>query len=134
MAAAARRGAGLRWAALAPTMRAPPQARRTYHFGGFELDPRSGELRKDGMSVRLPDQPFRILMLLLARPGEVVTRDEVRQTLWPGDTFVDFDVSLNSAIKRLRDALDDSAESPRFVETLPRRGYRFLAAVEAVPH
>jgi TolB-like protein/DNA-binding winged helix-turn-helix (wHTH) protein/Tfp pilus assembly protein PilF len=116
-----------------PSMPVPPESRPTYRFGGFELDPRSAELRKDGLTVRLGDQPLQILLLLLRRPGEVVSRDELRQALWPADTFVDFDAGLNSAIKRLRDALGDSAESPRFVETLPRRGYRFLAAVEAEP-
>ncbi|PYQ45484.1 MAG: hypothetical protein DMF77_04035 [Acidobacteria bacterium] len=109
------------------------QSRQTYRFGDFEFDPTSGELRKDGLKVRLQEQPFQILTLLLKRPGEVVTREEVRQALWPGDTFVDFDVGLNSAVKRLRDALGDSADSPRFVETLPRRGYRFIAALEAPP-
>ena len=106
------------------------QAHQTYRFGDFAFDPSSGELHKHGLKVRLQEQPFQILMLLLARPGKVVTREQVRQALWPGDTFVDFDVGLNSAIKRLRDALDDSAEEPRFVETLPRRGYRFIASVE----
>ena len=86
-------------------MEAPP-SRPTYRFGEFEFDPASGELHKDGAKVRLQEQPFQILTLLLKRPGEVVTREEVRQTLWPGDTFVDFDVGLNSAIKRLRDALN----------------------------
>jgi Tol biopolymer transport system component/DNA-binding winged helix-turn-helix (wHTH) protein len=114
-------------------MQAPAESRQTYRFGDFEVDPRSGELRKNGLTVRLQDQPFQILLLLLARPGEVVTRDEVRQSLWPGDTFVDFDMGLNSAIKKLRDALSDSAEKPRFVETLPRRGYRFIAPVEVPP-
>jgi len=108
-------------------------ARQTYRFGDFEFDPTSGELRKDGLKVRLQEQPFQILTLLLKRPGEVVTREEVRQALWPGDTFVDFDVGLNSAVKRLRDALSDSADSPRFVETLPRRGYRFIAPLETPP-
>jgi TolB-like protein/DNA-binding winged helix-turn-helix (wHTH) protein/Tfp pilus assembly protein PilF len=104
---------------------------QTYRFGDFAFEPSSGELHKHGRKVRLQEQPFQILMLLLARPGEVVTREQVRQALWPADTFVDFDAGLNSAIKRLRDALDDSAEEPRFVETLPRRGYRFIAPVEA---
>src|SRR6185369_3269223 len=113
-------------------MEAPP-SRPTYRFGEFEFDPASGELHKDGSKVRLQEQPFQILTLLLRRPGEVVTREEVRQALWPGDTFVDFDVGLNSAIKRLRDALNDSADNPRFVETLPRRGYRFVAALETAP-
>jgi TolB-like protein/DNA-binding winged helix-turn-helix (wHTH) protein/Flp pilus assembly protein TadD len=110
-------------------MEADP-GRPTYHFGDFEFDPTSGELHKGGTTVRLQEQPFQILSLLLTRPGEVVTREEVRRALWPGDTFVDFDVGLNSAVKRLRDALGDSAEHPRYVETLPRRGYRFVAALE----
>src|SRR5260221_1086347 len=108
-------------------------ARQTYRFGDFEFDSTSGELRKDGLKVRLQEQPFQILTLLLKRPGEVVTREEVGRALGPGDTFVDFDVGLNSAVKRLRDALSDSADSPRFVETLPRRGYRFIAPLEAPP-
>jgi TolB-like protein/DNA-binding winged helix-turn-helix (wHTH) protein/Tfp pilus assembly protein PilF len=102
-------------------------------FGTFELDRRTGELRKDGRKVKLQEQPFRILELLLADPGEVVTREQLRTTVWPADTFVDFDDGLNSAIRKLRQALDDSAENPRFVETLPKRGYRFIAplAVES---
>ena len=101
----------------------------TYRFGDVVFDPSSGELHRPGQTVRLQEQPFQILVLLLATPGEVVTRERVRQALWPGDTFVDFDAGLNSAVKRLRDALGDSAEEPRFVETLPRRGYRFIAPV-----
>ena len=89
----------------------------------------SGELRRHGLKIRLPDQSFQILRLLLSRPGEVVTREELRNALWTSETFVDFDVGLNSAIRKLREALDDSAENPRFVETLPRRGYRFIATV-----
>ena len=107
----------------------PP--RPAYRFGGFELDPRSGELKGHGETVRLPEQPLQFLLLLLARPGEIVTRDEMRRALWPSDTFVGFDVGLNSAVKRLRDALHDSADNPRFIETLPRRGYRLKMAVEA---
>src|SRR5215471_1390967 len=99
-------------------------------FGAFEADLRSGELRKHGRRIKLQDQPFQVLALLLERPGEVVTREELRQKLWPADTFVDFDVGLNTAIKRLRDALSDTAESPRYVETLPRRGYRLIAQVD----
>jgi TolB-like protein/DNA-binding winged helix-turn-helix (wHTH) protein/Tfp pilus assembly protein PilF len=105
---------------------------RKARFGVFEADVRTGELRKHGVKIKLQDQPFRILALLLERPGEVVTRDELQLKLWPADTFVDFDTGLNTAIKRLRDALGDSAESPRFVETLPRRGYRFIASVERI--
>jgi len=96
-------------------------------FGVFEADLRSGELRKSGVKIKLHDQPFQILTMLLERPGELVTRDEIRKSLWPGETFVDFDHSLNNAVNRLREALGDSAESPRFIETLPRRGYRFVA-------
>jgi DNA-binding winged helix-turn-helix (wHTH) protein len=102
-------------------------------FGLFEFDPRSGELRKQGLKVRLQGQPVEILSMLLARPGELVTREELQKKLWPQDTFVDFDPSLNAAMKRLRSALGDSAETPRFIETLARRGYRFLAPVDAQP-
>ncbi len=101
-----------------------------YRFGAFEVDPRAGELRKHGIRIKLQDQPLRVLSMLLERPGEVVTREELRQKLWPADTFVDFDHGLNSAINKLRDALSDSADAPRFIETLPRRGYRFTGVVE----
>ena len=110
-------------------MEATARIRRT-RFGAFEVDPRSGELYKHGIRLKLQDQPFQILALLLEHPGDVVTREELRQKLWPADTFVDFDTGLNSAIKKLRDVLADSAEDPRYVETLPRRGYRFIAHVE----
>jgi DNA-binding winged helix-turn-helix (wHTH) protein/TolB-like protein len=96
-------------------------------FGVFEADLRSGELRKNGVKVRIQDLPFRALKLLLSRPNEVITREEFRQALWPGDVFVDFDLGIRSAIKRLRDALGDSAENPIFVETIDRRGYRWIA-------
>ena len=98
-------------------------------FGVFELDLRSGELRKHGLRVRLQEQPLRVLEMLLEHSGEVVTREELQQRLWPADTFVDFDHGLNKAINKIREALGDSAESPRFVETVSRRGYRFLAEV-----
>jgi Tol biopolymer transport system component/DNA-binding winged helix-turn-helix (wHTH) protein len=98
-------------------------------FGSFEMDLRAGELRKHGVRIRLQTQPFQILGMLLRRPGEVVTREELRQALWPDDTFVDFDHGLNNAINRLREALGDSAETPRYIETLPKRGYRFIASV-----
>src|SRR5919109_648721 len=98
-------------------------------FGVFELDTESGELRRHGLKIRLPDQSFQVLRVLLSRPGAVVTREELRAALWTAETFVDFDVGLNSAVRRLRDALEDSAESPRFIETLPRRGYRFIGSV-----
>ena len=105
---------------------------RMIQFGVFEVDQRSGELRRNGVKVRLQEQPFQILALLLERPGEVVTREELQSRLWPADTFVDFDHSLNAAVRRLRDALGDSAENPRFVETVARRGYRFLAPVQGL--
>ena len=95
-------------------------------FGAFELDLRAGELRKQGVKVKLQEQPFQILAMLLERPGEVVTREELRKRLWPSDTFVDFDHSLNKAVNKLREALGDSAENPRFIETLAKRGYRFI--------
>ena len=98
-------------------------------FGSFELDVRSRELRNGKTSVRLQEQPFEILQMMLERPGHVVTREELRRRLWPDGTFVDFDHSLNAAVKRLRAALGDDAENPRFVETLPRRGYRFIAEI-----
>jgi DNA-binding winged helix-turn-helix (wHTH) protein/Tol biopolymer transport system component len=100
-------------------------------FGIFEVDCRAGELRRNGVKVKLQEQPFQVLAILLERPGEIVTRDELQKRLWPADTFVDFDHSLNAAVKRLRNALGDSADNPRFVETLARRGYRFLAPVNA---
>jgi TolB-like protein/Tfp pilus assembly protein PilF len=95
-------------------------------FGSFELDLRGGELRKEGVKIKLQEQPFQILAMLLASPGQVVTREELRRRLWPSDTFVDFDHSLNKAINKLREALGDSADSPRFIETLAKRGYRFM--------
>jgi len=101
----------------------------TIRFGIFEVDRRSGELRRNGVRVKLQEQPFQILLTLLEHPGEVVTREELRSRLWAQNTYVDFDHSLNAAVRRLRDALADSAENPRFVETVARRGYRFLAPV-----
>src|SRR3989442_1747133 len=101
-------------------------------FGVFEVDVRTGELRKHGGRIKLQEQPFHVLTVLLQRPGEVVTREELRSQNWPADTFVDFDNSLNTAINKLREALGDSADSPRFIETLPRRGYRFIAPVTGV--
>jgi len=101
----------------------------TLRFGMFELDPRAGELRKKGMKMRLQGQPVDILAMLLERPGETITREELQKKLWPADTFVDFEQGLNSAMKRLRAALDDDAESPHFIETLPRHGYRFVGTV-----
>ena len=105
---------------------------RLLRFGVFEVDLRTGELRKQGLKVKLHGQPFQVLSMLLERPGELVTREEIREKLWPGDTFIDFEQSVNSSIKRLREALGDDAAAPRFIETLPRHGYRFIAAVESV--
>jgi DNA-binding winged helix-turn-helix (wHTH) protein/TolB-like protein/Tfp pilus assembly protein PilF len=110
-------------------MRLSPQTPRVFRFGVFEVDPREGELRKSGLRIRLQDQPFQVLVMLLEHPGEIVTREELQRRLWPADTFVDFDHSLNSAIKKLREALQDQAENPRFVETVPKRGYRFIGTV-----
>jgi len=104
-------------------------SRPTRGFGVFELDLRAAELRKRGVRIKLQEQPFQILCLLLDHSGQVVTRDELRHKLWPAHTFVDFDRSLNKAMTKLRSALGDSAESPRYVETIPRHGYRFLAHV-----
>ena len=98
-------------------------------FGAFELDLRSGELRKKGTRIKLQEQPFQVLTALLQHPGAVVTREDLRSAIWTADTFVDFDNSLNTAVNKLREALGDSADSPRFIETLPRRGYRFIAPV-----
>lgn len=101
-----------------------------YKFGLFEANLESGELFRNGQKLRMQEQPFQVLVALLERPGEVVTREELRLRLWPADTFVDFDHSLNTAINKLRDALGDGASNPRFIETLPRRGYRFIAPVQ----
>src|SRR5438105_9378438 len=106
----------------------------TIQFSVFELDLRAGELRRNGSKVRLQEQPLQVLVSLLERPGEVVSREELRTHLWPADTFVDFDHSLNAAVRRLRDALGDTAENPRFVETVARRGYRFLGPVNGADH
>ncbi len=113
-------------------MQETSRASQLARFGVFEVDLRSGEVRKNGLKVRLTGQPFQVLTVLLERPGEVVTREELQKSLWPADTFVDFDHSLNTAINKIREALGDSAESPRFVETMPRRGYRFIAPVELI--
>lgn len=110
-------------------MAVPPAAR--YRFGVFDVDPRSGELRKQGIRLRLRGRPFELLTLLLERAGEVVTREELRERLWAADTFVDFDHGVNTSVNKLREVLGDSAASPRFIETVPRRGYRFVAPVAA---
>src|SRR5260370_17518556 len=110
-------------------MRAPPSPNVAY-FGPFQLDLKAGELHHDGRSVRLQEQLFQVLTTLLEHPGEVVTRDEIRRTLWPTDPIVEFDQRINAAIKKLRLALEDSAEEPRYVETVARRGYRLMVPVQ----
>ncbi|MBV8205539.1 MAG: winged helix-turn-helix domain-containing protein [Acidobacteria bacterium] len=111
-------------------MQEGPQTARVIRFGPFEADLHTRELRKQGIRIKLQDQPFHILAMLLRSPGELVTREQIRTNLWPQDTFVDFDHGLNAAVRRLRDALNDSADTPRFIETLPRRGYRFIGHIE----
>src|SRR5262245_22856800 len=101
-------------------------------FDPFELDAPAGELRKNGVRLKLQEQPFQVLVTLLERPGEIVSREELRRRLWPSDTFVDFDHSLNTVVNRLRDCLSDVAERPRFIETVPRRGYRFIGRVDPI--
>jgi DNA-binding winged helix-turn-helix (wHTH) protein len=113
-------------------MKESTSSSRDVRFGVFEVDLEAGQLLKDGQKVKLQGQPFQVLAMLLERPGQVVTREELQQRLWSADTFVDFDHGLNKAINKIREALGDSADSPRFVETLARRGYRFVAPVEQV--
>src|SRR5271170_4461140 len=100
-----------------------------YRFGPFELDPAEGSLARNGTRVKLQDLPYRLLVMLVERPGEIVTREEVRQRLWPENTFVEFDNSLGVAIRKVRESLNDNAEAPIYVATIPRRGYRFVAPV-----
>ncbi len=107
------------------------QAKR-YRFGVFEADSLTGELRKQGLRIKMNVQPFQVLLMFLARPGELVTREDISRELWPDGTFVDYEHGVNAAVNRIRDALGDSARSPRFVETLARRGYRFVAPVEQI--
>ena len=107
-------------------------AARVLRFDIFELDLRAGELRKRGVKLRLQGQPLEVLAILLQRAGDVVTREELRAQIWTADTFVDFDHSLHNAIARIREVLGDSAETPRYIETLPRRGYRFIERVDEV--
>ena len=109
-----------------------PTSRLRYRFGTFELDDQSGELRRNGSKLRLQEQPFLVLQRLLESAGTLVTREQLHGALWPADTYVDFDSSLNTVIKRLREVLGDSAEIPVFIETIPRRGYRFLAPVQVL--
>src|ERR1700748_3290753 len=110
-------------------MGTPANASAVWRFGVFEIDARTGELRRNGQSIKLREQPSRILLILVEHAGELVTREELRQRLWPSDTFVDFDHSLNSAVMKLREALGDSADRPLYIETVPKKGYRFLAPV-----
>ena len=107
-----------------------PASSRSYRFGVFEANAATGELRKQGIRIKLNVQPFQVLLMLLERPNEVLTRDEIARALWPEGTFVDFDHGVNSAVNRIRDALGDRARNPRFIETLARRGYRFVAPVQ----
>src|SRR5690242_20448203 len=105
---------------------------KIFRFGLFEADAAQGTLTRNGLRVKIQDQPFRVLVLLLERPGETVSREELRQRLWPDGTFVDFDGSLNVILKKLRAAIDDDSDNPRFIETVPRRGYRFVAPVTPI--
>lgn len=111
-------------------MESPKQSPKAFTFGAFEVDVAAAEVRKHGIRIRLQRQPFEVLLSLLERPGELVTREELEKKLWPADTFVDFEHGLGSAINRLREALGDSTDQPRYIETVPRRGYKFIAAVE----
>src|SRR5437588_2728061 len=124
-----------RSATISPSVMPEPQrGDERARFSGFELDFRSGDLRRpDGSRIVLPDQPFRILAVLLKARGALVTREDLCRELWPDNTFVDFEHSLNAGVKRLREAIGDSATAPRFIETIPRRGYRFVAPVETSP-
>ena len=123
-------GDGARLFATMSSLDQPGAVATLRRFATFELDLRTGELRKNGIRLRLQQQPFQILTMMLERPGQLVTREELRQKLWPSDTFVDFDHGLNTAINKLRDVLSDPANAPRYIETLPKRGYRFIYPVE----
>src|SRR5205085_9960614 len=111
----------------------PTRIPTVVRFDGYELDLAAEELRKNGFSLKLQPQPFKILAYLAAHPGALVSRQELRDHVWPGDTFVDFDLAINQAIKQIRAVLNDDAERPRIIATLPRRGYRFIANVETSP-
>src|SRR5262250_3783978 len=119
--------------ASSPESQSGTHASDVVRFGIFELNRRAGELRKHGTRIRLQPKPMHILCALLERPGEIVTRDELKARLWPDDTFVDFESGLNTAVNRLRLALGDSAENPRYIETVARSGYRFIAPAQAKP-
>src|ERR1035438_6229202 len=109
-----------------------PRPARRYRFGSFEADAATGELRRQGIRIKLNAQPFQMLLMLLERSGELLTREEISRELWPDGTFVDYEHGVNAAVNRIREALGDKASSPRFVETLARRGYRFAAPVERI--
>ena len=111
----------------------PTSVHRLARFGSFEVDFRERKLTKGGIRIRLQEQPFRILALLLERPGQLVTREEIRSQVWSQDLFVEFDAALNTAVGKLRAALNDTADNPRFLETVPRHGYRFVAPVAWSP-
>src|SRR5579863_730648 len=113
-------------------MAEPGAAGRIVRFAAFEFDIKTGELRKHGLRIKLQGQPISVLTILIEHAGEAVTRDELQKRLWPADTYVDFEHSVNAAIKRLRAALGDSADAPRYVETLPRQGYRFIAPLSTL--
>ena len=118
-------------------MQETAKSARVFRFGVFEVDAATGELRKQGLRIRLQEQPAQFLLMLLDRAGEVVSREEIRRKLWPPDTFVDFDQGLGAALRKLRQALGDDAETPRYIETIPKHGFRFVAPVErisAMPH
>src|SRR5271155_4575579 len=108
-------------------------AQDTVRFGLFELDLRAAQLTRNGTKIRLPQQPLQLLSILIEAPGEIVTREQLRQRLWPSDVFIDFDHGLNKSMQKLRDVLGDSAVSPRYIETIPRVGYRFIAPVRSEP-
>src|SRR4249920_2371610 len=112
-------------------MGSAPHTVRVFRFGEFVVDTRTGELINAGRRTRLRDQPLQLLLALLERPGELIRREELTRRLWPADTFVDFDHGLNKAMNHLREALSDSADHPQFIETLPRKGYRFIAPVRS---
>ncbi len=126
----AKREAMLHWPSIRMSTTLPASDAQIVRFGIYEANFSLGELRKNGAKIRLQEQPFQVLAMLLERPGQIVTRDDLRARLWKADTFVDFDHSLNTAINKLRDALDDSAANPRFVETMAKRGYRFIAPIQ----
>ena len=123
----------MQWAEPIPPVEEIKHLSSPVRFGIFELDLQTGELRRQGFKIKLQEQPLQVLVILLERAGGVVTREELQKQLWPADTFVDFERGLNRAISKIREALADSADSPRFIETLPRRGYRFVAEVATVP-